>query len=133
MPVTNAVFISTPDTSGRNLARRFHAASATSLPLTRDLRLRRTGSRLAQRGSTASLVPRALSLPRRAPPPLWETSRAATQLFPGRRSERRLPEVCQFKRKARDLLWSHMTPGQSPRRCAPRDDNEERLASPTNH
>src|SRR6266487_3902901 len=39
---------------------------------------RRTGSRLAQRGSTASLVPRALSLPRRAPPPLWETSRAAT-------------------------------------------------------
>ena len=53
----------------------------TSLPLTRDLRLWRTGSRLAQRGSTASLVPRALSLPRRAPPPLWETSRAAPKPF----------------------------------------------------
>ena len=39
----------------------------------------RTGVRLAHRGSTARLVPRALSLPRRAPPPLWETSRAAYQ------------------------------------------------------
>src|SRR5260370_489165 len=43
---------------------------STSLPLTPDLRLRRTGARLAQRGSTERLVPRALTLPRRAPPPL---------------------------------------------------------------
>jgi len=55
------------------------APARTSLPLARDLRLWRTGSRLAQRGSTASLVPRALSLPRRAPPPLWETPRAADE------------------------------------------------------
>jgi len=40
-------------------------------------------SRLAQRGSTASLVPRALTLPRRAPPPLWETTRAATRTVTG--------------------------------------------------
>src|SRR5207302_11336275 len=59
--------------------RREGFVSHTSLPLTRNLRLRRTGSRLAQRGSTARLVPRALSLPRRAPPPLWETTRAATR------------------------------------------------------
>src|SRR5216683_653474 len=55
------------------------SAYSTSLPLTLDLRLRRTGARLAQRGSTEHLVLRALTLPRRAPPPLWKTSRAATQ------------------------------------------------------
>src|SRR6266849_7337459 len=52
----------------------------TSLPLARDLRLR--AHRRAARpdaASTARLVPRALSLPRRAPPPLWETTRAANQ------------------------------------------------------
>src|SRR5207248_8614647 len=50
----------------------------------------RTGSGLAQRGSTASLVPRALKLPRRAPPPLWETSRAATQTAFGSANEEAL-------------------------------------------
>src|SRR5712691_9421223 len=39
----------------------------------------RTGSRLGQRASTTCLVPRALSLPRREAPPLWETPRAACQ------------------------------------------------------
>jgi len=39
-----------------------------------------TGARLGQRASTARLIPRSLSLPRRAPPPLWETSRAATRV-----------------------------------------------------
>jgi hypothetical protein len=52
----------------------------TSLPLVLDLRLRRTGSRLGEAASTASLIPHSLSLPRRTPPPLGyfaETSCAA--------------------------------------------------------
>ena len=46
--------------------------------LVRDLRLWRNGSRLGQRASTATLVPRSLSLPQREAPPLWESPRAAT-------------------------------------------------------
>ena len=37
-----------------------------------------TGERLAQRGSTARLIPPSLRLPRRGAPPLWETPRAAS-------------------------------------------------------
>src|SRR5262249_38614821 len=52
--------------------------------------LGRTGSRLGQRASTASLILRALSLPRRAPPPLWETSRAANPKSRTRRSRKQI-------------------------------------------
>src|SRR6266566_6984694 len=55
----------------------------TSLPLARDLRLRRTGDRLAHGARPLAWSPRSLSLPRRAPPPPWETSRAATQTVTG--------------------------------------------------
>src|SRR5260370_34536260 len=69
----------TTSSGGSRIGNRTTCAHSTSLPLAPDLRLRRTGAQLAQRGSTERLVPRALSLPRRAPPPLCETTRGATQ------------------------------------------------------